>query len=335
MLTQVKTCSLAQSILESAPQLALQVFIVLTENAWPNYQSQMMSMILSCLMMSYPETEKYLIQLQPYSFFSVIKYLPVFMANIAFRALSCSVLFRFFSFFYGVVIMAMLGLAMALIGFLTAKFRHPELTAEEDFKHLLGEMALLHCLTVPCLKNSPAARYLRKFSFYAGLGLNTALLLMLLVVCNLKIKVHFPCRPIFQDCQLSWQDYAVVKDIATLNIVISSIIGLGLVSLVLDKMYSKVAQPVFNVFQQANTSWGPTRPPPPPPAVPPISPAQYPPPPPPPLSPPPPPPPPPPADLETEQGGRQANGKCCIMTASEDLLKLGCCTTSWPGPTMQ
>ena len=287
-MTQVKTCSLAQSILESAPQLALQVFIVLTENAWPNHNHQMMSMILSTVMMSYPETEKYLIHLQPYSFFSVIKYLPVFMATIAFRALSCSVLFRFFSFFYGVVILAVHGLVMSLIGFLTAKLRHPELTAEEDFKHLLGEMALVHCLSVPCLQNSPASRYLRQFSFYTALIVNTVLLVVLLVICNMGIKVHFLCRPIFQDCQLAWQDYAVVKDIATLNIFVSAIIGLGLVSLVLDKIYSKVAQSVFTAVQQSKTSWGPTGPVP--------APARY----------RPAPPPPAPADLETGQGRRQA-----------------------------
>ena len=303
----MKTCSLAQSILESSPQLGLQVFIVLTENAWPYHNHQMMSMILSTVMMSYPETEKYLIHLQPYSFFSVIKYLPVFMATIAFRALSCSVLFRFFSFFYGVVILAVYGLVMSLIGFLTAKLRHPELTAEEDFKHLLGEMALVHCLSVPCLKNTPASRYLRKFSFYAALIVNTVLLVVLLVVCNTRINVIFQCRPIFQDCQLIWQNFEVVKDIATLNIFVSSIIGLGVVSLVLDKIYSKVAQPVFTGFQQSQTSWEPTGapavcpispsrypPPPPAPAVCPISPSRY------------PPPPPAAADPETEHRRRLA-----------------------------
>ena len=249
---------MAQSIFESSPQLALQVFVVLTENAWPNNKHQMMSMILSTVMMSYPETEKYLIQLQPYNFFSVIKFLPVFMANIAFRALSWSVLFRFFDFFYSVIIMVIQGLVLALIGILTAKFRHPELPAEENFKGLLGEMALLHCLTVPCLKNTPASRYLRKFSFYAGLIVNTVLLLAILWVCNMRIQVHFPCRPIFQDCLLSWQDYAVVQDIATLNIYVSSVIGLGLVSVLLDKIYSRVARPVFNVFEK--TSCGPTGP---------------------------------------------------------------------------
>ena len=221
-----------------------------------------MSMILSTVMMSYPETEKYLIQLRPYSFFSVIKYLPIFMANIAFRALSWSVLFRFFGFFYSVIIMLMQGWVLALLGILTAKFLHPELVEEEDFRNLLGEMALWHSLTVPCLKNTPASRYLRKFSFYAGLIGNTVLLLTLLLVCNLRVKVQFPSRPYVVDedveDKLSWQEYEVVKNIATLNIFVSAVIGLGLVSVLLDKIYSWVAMPVFNVFQKSETSCGTT-----------------------------------------------------------------------------
>ena len=213
-------------------------------------------------MMSYPETEKYLIQLRPYSFFSVIKYLPIFMANIAFRALSWSVLFRFFGFFYSVIIMLMQGWVLALLGILTAKFLHPELVEEEDFRNLLGEMALWHSLTVPCLKNTPASRYLRKFSFYAGLIGNTVLLLTLLLVCNLRVKVQFPSRPYVVDedveDKLSWQEYEVVKNIATLNIFVSAVIGLGLVSVLLDKIYSWVAMPVFNVFQKSETSCGTT-----------------------------------------------------------------------------
>ena len=219
-------------------------------------------MILSTVMMSYPETEKYLIQLRPYSFFSVIKYLPIFMANIAFRALSWSVLFRFFGFFYSVIIMLMQGWVLALLGILTAKFLHPELVEEEDFRNLLGEMALWHSLTVPCLKNTPASRYLRKFSFYAGLIGNTVLLLTLLLVCNLRVKVQFPSRPYVVDedveDKLSWQEYEVVKNIATLNIFVSAVIGLGLVSVLLDKIYSWVAMPVFNVFQKSETSRGTT-----------------------------------------------------------------------------
>ena len=246
VLTQRKTGSMAQSVLQSTTQLSLQVYIFITTNAWPSYY-QLMSMILSTLVMAYPETDKYIIHIQPYSFFSVIKYMPVFLVNIAFRALSCSVFFRFFGFFYGVILMVGQGATLALVGFLTAKCWQPALTREQDFNSLLGETAVLHLLTVPCLKNSPAARYLRRFSFYASLLLNTTFILAILLACNMRLQITFSCRPIFQDCQVTWQELAMVKDINTLNIVLGSIIGTGFLSLLLDLIYLKVARPIFNV----------------------------------------------------------------------------------------
>ena len=246
VLTQRKTGSMALSIFQSSTQFVLQVYIVFNDDASPCYY-QWMSMILSTIIMAFPETDKFITSVQSYSFFSVIKYLPVLVTNILFRALTCSVLFTFLGFFYGVTFTVLRGVSVALMGVLTAKCCRPGITKEENFKSLVGEMAVLHYLTISCLKDTPAARFLRKFSFYASLLFNSTLILTILLLCNLKLEIKFVCRPIFQDCDIDWQKLRLVKDIEYLNIVLCSVILIGFLSLILDLIYSKLARPVFNV----------------------------------------------------------------------------------------
>ena len=127
----------------------------------------------------------------------------------------------------------------------------PEMMIEEEdreeYKYQVGVMAVQTFLTIPNLEDNKASRFCRKFSFYESLIFNISVLFTLLIMSNFGAHFQLDCRPMFGDCHHDPFKGKLVRDIKYLNLIISSIILLGVLSLILDLIYARYLTAVFNI----------------------------------------------------------------------------------------
>ena len=228
-----------ECVTETSTQLCLQFFIVLTNFPLPPSNTQLQSIFFGVFTVAIPAMEKFLESNKPYSFFNYVKYYPIFFFNVVFRILTWSIIFMYFYFFYGVVIfICHIGLLASMNYFVMTQF-YPEMIKEKhnyvDYKSQLGEMAIQNFLTIPNLMDTKAARFCRKFSFYACLVINISVLLMLVILCNLGIEIEIDCRPLFGDCiHDPLNDDPIIHEIKNFNMIVTFIISIGILGMTTD-----------------------------------------------------------------------------------------------------
>ena len=245
-----------ECFIETSTQLCLQSFIIMKDlGSQPVTPTQILSVTLGVLTVSIPSLDKFLSSIRPYSFTNYLKFYPIFFCNVLFRIFTWSVIFYFFYFFYGCVILFCHLLLVALLNYLVMKKYFPELMNEEEdreeYKYQVGVMAVQTFLTIPNLENNKASRFCRKFSFYGSLIFNSSVLFTLLMMSNLGANFHLSCRPVFESeteqcLHAPFQD-TLVTEIMNLNLIISSILLLGVLSLILDLIYARHLTAVFNI----------------------------------------------------------------------------------------
>ena len=246
-------CKYIECLAESSPQLCLQLYILLRTYFYKKYQPTVtlwVSIIVGIFSVGLPPTAKFLHHSgKEYNKFNKFKYYPIFFFNSVFRIFSWSIIFIYFYVLNGVVIViTQMGL-LALINYLSMKAFFPELVEEKrdrrDYRFQLGEMAVQNFLSIPNLLETKAARFCRKFSFYASLIVNILLLLVLLLLNNLDFKKIHTCL-IF-----TCEDNQVLSfhhnEHNFFNEVVSAVISVGLFGLLLDLIYAKFSAAVFNI----------------------------------------------------------------------------------------
>ena len=243
-------CKFIECFNECSTQLCLQIFIIMKDYPQTPKILQILKVTSLILTVAIPALEKYLHH-KPYTFKNYFKFYPIFTFNVVFRILTWSIIFFFFYFFYGVVALLCYMGFLASTNLFLVKVRFPKMVEDEDawndYKSQLGEMAVQSCLTIPNLQDTPAARFCRKFSFYASLFFNLSILLTIMILCNLGVHLEFDCRPVFgtgqsSDCKINIAED--IKDIKNFNTYCLVVMSMGAFSLLLDMILKNSA--VFN-----------------------------------------------------------------------------------------
>ena len=252
-------CKFIECFNECSTQLCLQIFIIMKDYPQPGTQThfkilQILSVTSAILTVAIPAMEKYL-QHKPYTFKNYFKFYPIFTFNTVFRILTWSIIFYLFYFFYGVVTLLCYMGFLAFTNLFLVKVRFPKMVEDEDawndYKSQLGEMAVQSFLAIPNLQDTPAARFCRKFSFYASLFFNLSILLIIVILCNLGVHLEFDCRPVFgtgqsSDCKHNTADI----DIKNFNTYCLVVMSIGAFSLMLDMILKDSA--VFNAPESSS-----------------------------------------------------------------------------------
>ena len=246
-------CKYIECLAESSPQLCLQLYILLRTYFYKKYQPTVtlwVSIIVGIFSVGLPPTAKFLHHSgKEYNKFNKFKYYPIFFFNSVFRIFSWSIIFIYFYVLNGVVIViTQMGL-LALINYLSMKAFFPELVEEKrdlrDYRFQLGEMAVQNFLSIPNLLETKAARFCRKFSFYASLIVNILLLLLILLLRELGQKSLRLCRIYRYIFRYICEEDNEQKHFYTE--VVSVIISIGLFGLALDLIYARSSSAVFNI----------------------------------------------------------------------------------------
>ena len=243
-----------ECFIETSTQLCLQLYILMKDYPHPPTVLQTLSVTSATLCVAIPAMEKYL-QHKPYTFKNYFKFYPIFTFNTVFRILTWSIIFYLFYFFYGVVTLLCYMGFLAFTNLFLVKVRFPKMVEDEDawndYKSQLGEMAVQSFLAIPNLQDTPAARFCRKFSFYASLFFNLSILLIIVILCNLGVHLEFDCRPVFgtgqsSDCKHNTADI----DIKNFNTYCLVVMSIGVFSLMLDMILKDSA--VFNAPESSS-----------------------------------------------------------------------------------
>ena len=229
---QSTTGSRGEAILEAAPQLALQCYVVFlslspTSNQW-------WSIITSTLSLSIPNMEQF-ITARSHEFGpkSILKNIGVFLPASLFKILAVSILCVFFKWVtVGIIFSYIVVLAPCLV---ITKWCHNLEEEKEDDQHYI-ECCFLSWLTITNLGRSKTAALCRLVSSIFCTIAHTITLSMILNICNSD-----PGNVVIGDeLGVTWSDLALVRDLSTLNILLVSTICLGWLSLVLDVILAAV-----------------------------------------------------------------------------------------------
>ena len=245
-------CKYIESFSETSTQLCLQLYILMKTFHYKPSNTLWLNVILGIFSVGIPPTAKFLHHSRlPYRFFNYIKYYPIFFFNTVFRIFSWSIIFMFFYIVRGVLIMIASGGFLVLLNCLTMKIFFPDLRKEKsdriDYRFQVGEMAVQNFLSIPNLRETKAARFCRKFSFYASLIFNIISLLVLLLLNHLKLLNHAYVCIIFS-CEENNQIFSCDHDHHNyFTEVVVAVISIGLFGLVLDLIYACSSDAVFNI----------------------------------------------------------------------------------------
>ena len=208
-----------EAILEAAPQLALQCYIVFlslspTSNQW-------WSIITSTLSLSIPNMEQF-ITARSHEFGpkAILKNIGVFLPASLFKILAVSILCVFFKWVtVGIIFSYIVVLAPCLV---ITKWCHNLEEEKEDDQHYI-ECCFLSWLTITNLGRGKTAALCRLVSSIFCTIAHTITLSMILNICNSD-----PGNVVIGDeLGVTWSDLALVRDLSTLNILIVSTIGAG------------------------------------------------------------------------------------------------------------
>ena len=108
-------------------------------------------------------------------------------------------------------------------------------------------------LSIPNLRDTKAARFCRKFSFYASLIFNISLILIILLLSHLKITHAYDC--LIFNCTENKDIFCNHDHHNYFNEVVYVIIFIGLFGLVLDLIYARCSAAVFNIPVLNSAAW--------------------------------------------------------------------------------
>ena len=226
IIKQTKMISRGEVILESTPQMCLQLYIIFTTlsaswTQWFSICTSTASIIFSLLdkFMSFnQESEKMKDKIK-----EGVKLSLIFLTNALFRILSVVVMFLFFR---GVSVFIIAGSVLILfISFFIMLCFNIDGGGGQD-----QEYFFLTWLTITNLHNTPAARFYRTLGFYYNLTLNLILLITVLILNSVTDDVWTPGAGY-------WRDLAIVQESFYLHLTVGVTLGCGLMSLVLDLIF--------------------------------------------------------------------------------------------------
>ena len=224
---QKQGLNLGESSLEAAPQLALQVYIILTRaDRWPT-NFQLAAMFASLASLALPSIEIFLTSRhEDTGMKNKAKYWPVFFTNTVFRVFSLGIItsvVKYWAFSIWVLNYNWILLEMIFSQFF---LRYCCRRKTNDNRRRGVDSCMLSPLTVTNLENNSTDLRYRRFFAYWIFALYTLVLLGMLVLCNLGLELTLPL--------LDWKIVGKVENIFLLNTLIVTTLCLGVVSLVLD-----------------------------------------------------------------------------------------------------
>ena len=211
-------------ILEAAPQLGLQLYIVmLTLNP---RKSQVLSILTSAATLSLPNIENFVVARGgDFGFKSAVKNILVFIPASLFKILSVSLLGLFLR---GWLILIIVVIIVLLYATVLITFRYYNLPRKVDDAQQAGE-CLLAWLTLVGLGKRKSAALFRLFSTLLITIIYSLILVIIMIICNVN-----PNSGYVYGAVLAWSDLKIVQDRFYLNLLLGSTIGLGWVSFLLD-----------------------------------------------------------------------------------------------------
>ena len=235
--------SRGEVILESTPQMCLQLYIILTIlsaswSQWFSICTSTASIIFSLLdkFMSFnQESEKMKDKIK-----EGVKLSLIFLTNALFRILSVVVMFLFFR---GVSVFIIGGSVLILI--ITRFIMLCCFNINSGYGEV-REYYLLTWLTITNLHNIPEDRFLRTLGFYYNLTLNLILLITVLILNSVTDDVWTPGAGY-------WRDLAIVQESFYLHLTVGVTLGCGLMSLVLDLIFYYTG--LGSVFNEGWKEW--------------------------------------------------------------------------------
>ena len=225
--------SRGEAIFEAAPQLCLQLYIVLLSMSAT--QKQWLSIITSVATISLPNIENYVLAKgDEYGPKAIIKNICVFLPASLFKVLSVSLLAVFLRGWVILVIVAtiilvLVALAIASVALMITGRRHKFHNEEDDDLRQLLECVLLSWLTLAGLWRGKRTVLLRLVSTLTVTITYSLILMIILVICNVDSDYGYVCG-----AGLSWSELELVKNPLHLNLRLGCTIGLGWISLLVD-----------------------------------------------------------------------------------------------------
>ena len=218
--------SWGEAILEAAPQLGLQLYIILLSMSATD--KQWLSVITSAATISLPAIENYIsARGGDFGLKSIIKNIFVFLPACLFKILSVSILAVFLRWWVILVIVAII-IVMLITQWITDHC-YDWADDDDDDSQQGWECLLLSWLTLAGLRRTKAAAIYRLVSTLTVTIIYSLILGIIMAICNMD-----PDYGHVYGAGLSWSELELVKDSSNLNLLIGSTIGLGWVSFILD-----------------------------------------------------------------------------------------------------
>ena len=235
-----------EAILEAAPQLGLQLYIVML--SLDPTLNQILSIITSAATLSLPNIENYIsARGGDFGFKTIIKNIPVFLPASLFKVFSVSILCVFLK---GWTILIIVVIILMLLGCMRITSHCYSLSDDDADTQQGWESLLFSWLTITSLGWSKDAAVYRLVSTIIVTIIYSLILTIILVICNVDASVHIHTA----GGGLNWYSREIVRQPFYLNLFISSTIGLGLTSLVLDIIITWCK---FHHWRSHN--WGPLK----------------------------------------------------------------------------
>ena len=224
---QKLVCRSGEAVLESAPQLCLQLIIVF-QTLNPSWR-QNLAITASALSLPIPNVEKYLAsigqQLGPTM--ATLKCFLIILSNSLFRIVVISILIVFFEIFtLGIILGIIILWAMCSLLILCCN------KEMKDWKAQFWESYILSFLTVTNIGRSKSATVFRMVSTYYIFTVHILLLAAVLIICNANPGMVVIPGAVSGD--IVWAQLPIVRDISFLNLTIALTITGGFLSLLLD-----------------------------------------------------------------------------------------------------
>ena len=233
----------SEALLEATPQLCLQLYILFDRSDRRPNLVQLISIVSSGLALCLPAVEKYLIEKtgKQAQISEQILYFPLFCITTIFRVTSISLLLIFFSSCVWTLLFLLLN--SLLLTFLLRKLETRSLGGSCSDVSPAREGVTNAMMRVTNLEASPVSCWWRRVTFVYYLGLYTFLLTTILLICNL-----YPSTSVWAPETLDYVRWDQLNIFNYVNYVIPATLACGLLSLLMDLLYSFSDRGIF-VFQ--------------------------------------------------------------------------------------
>ena len=221
--------SRGEGILEAAPQLGLQLYIVLLSlDPTPN---QVLSILTSAATLSLPNIENFVAARGgEFGFKPIMKNIWIFLPASLFKILTISILAIFLRGWVLLIIVSTIVLMFITVVITTSCYN---LRAEVGYGQQLFKCVLLSWLTLAGLGRSKEAAVDRLWTTLTVTIIYSIILGVIITICNLDANSYY-FRYFYGSAGLSWSDLSIVKDPIFLNLLLSCNIALGWGAFLLD-----------------------------------------------------------------------------------------------------